>query len=178
MIHLVLRICGGEASYNDVPRAGSERSAASPEDEMGIAAGGLINQCVLPDTHPTDFWERNNSVCFNVQILNAIAVRNVTGMEAPETPVSAATYAEEGKPFFKIYEEKSTVREGQIGDVKSVAEIFSLRKCAGDKGKSEWHDGKPSDNPVILLDPAGVSKPFRPVSDVVVELDGMKCAQL
>lgn len=145
---------------------------------MGIAAGGLINQCVLPDTHPVDFWERNNSVCFNVQILNTIAFRKVTGMEPPETPISSATYTEEGKPFFKIYEENSTLKQGQFGDVKSVAELFSLRKRAGDKGRSERHDGKPSDNPVILLDPAGAIKPFRPVSDVVGELDSMQYAQL
>lgn len=178
MIHLVLRICGGETNYNDVPRAGSKWSAASPEDEMGIAAGGPINQCILPDTRSANFWERNNSVCFNAQILNTIAFRTVTGMEAPETPVSAATYAEEGKPFFKIYEEKSIVMEGQFSGVKSVAELFSLRKRAGDKGWREWHNGKPSDFPVILLDPAAVIKPFRPVADVVGELDSMQDAQL
>jgi len=173
----VLRIHGGDSNYHGVsPAAGSEQSIASPESEMGIAAGGLINQCILPDNNPASFWERDNSICFNVQILNTIAFRNVTGMEAPETPISAATYAEEGKPFFKIYEEKSTVEKGQFGDIKSVEELCSLGQCAGAKGRNEWHNEKATRFPVILLDSAGVIKPFRPVSDMVGELNGMNFA--
>lgn len=145
---------------------------------MGIAAGGLINQCILPDTYSANIWERDNSIRFNVQVLNTVVFRNVTGMEAPETPISAATYAKEGKPFFKIYEENSTVKKGQFDGLKSVAELSSLGNRAGAKGRSEWHNGKPGGNPVILLDHAGVIRSFRPVSDMVGELKGMNSAQL
>ena len=89
---------------------------------MGVAPGGLIKQCILEDENPASIWEPDHTICFNVQILNSNVFCQVTGMDPPKTPISAATYAVEGLPFFQIYNETSNV-EGDFGELKSVKQI-------------------------------------------------------
>ncbi|KAL8641273.1 MAG: hypothetical protein Q9228_001892 [Teloschistes exilis] len=90
-----------------------------PEFELGVAAGGLIKQCIINDTYKADTWDRDSTIRFNVQILNSSVFRQVTGMDPPEIPALAATYASEGLPFFDIYNETSDI-QGNFEDVKSV----------------------------------------------------------
>ena len=102
IVHLVLRLRGG---------------GYCPRQEMAIAAGGKIKQTVVPDPYSKDLWDKHATVTFNVQILNALSFYSVTGIPAPQTPVSAKTYQELGLLFFKMYEEPSNVsgnvRRGQ-----------------------------------------------------------------
>ena len=66
----------------------------SPAAQLSIAAGGLIKQCIVPDTNPAGIWQRDRSICFNVQILKSTSFRQVTGMDLPDTPVSVKSYAD------------------------------------------------------------------------------------
>lgn len=106
---------------------------------MGVAPGGLIKQCILEDTHPASIWERDRTVCFNVQILNSEMFQQVTGKGPPSTPISAKTYADQGLPFYKIYGETSTIK-GDFDGIKSVKELDKVknkngkRENEGDKG--------------------------------------------
>ena len=63
---------------------------------MSIAPGGLIEQFIKSDESKTSNWDPDNSIVFNVQILNTEAFRQVTGMMPRETHISAATYAHQG----------------------------------------------------------------------------------
>lgn len=55
-----------------------------PEDiAMGDAPGGLIKQCILQDTNRASTWERDRTVCFNVQMLNSDMFQQITGKAPP-----------------------------------------------------------------------------------------------
>ncbi len=97
---------------------------------MGVAPGGLIKQCILEDTHPASIWERDRTVCFNVQILNSEMFQQVTGKAPPSTPISAKTYADQGLPLYKIYGETSTIK-GDFDGIKSVKELDKVKNKNG-----------------------------------------------
>lgn len=72
---------------------------------MGLGAGGLIRQKIYPDPHGIEAWDPESASCVFVHILNSRQYQRVTGRPAPPTPVSAATYAEHGLPWFDLYDE-------------------------------------------------------------------------
>jgi hypothetical protein len=88
---------------------------------MGIAAGGQINQAVKRDPG-TFLWNAAQTKVFNVQILNSMHFRQVTGVPAPTSPISAATYTQHGYPFFSMWEEPTPVK-GEFSIVRSVGQI-------------------------------------------------------
>ena len=47
---------------------------------------------------------------------------DVTGMDPPQAPVSAKTYAEYRLPFFAFYEEPTGIK-GKFNNIKSVKEL-------------------------------------------------------
>ncbi|KAF2195599.1 hypothetical protein K469DRAFT_543570 [Zopfia rhizophila CBS 207.26] len=112
VIHLVLRLRGGGTSNIQPPVSG--------QPEMGIAAGGVIKQSIVRD--PGRLWRKSETKTFNIQILNSIHFRHVTGKEPPKTPIDARTYAQLGYPFYSIYEEPSDIA-GDFLDVKSIGQI-------------------------------------------------------
>ncbi|KAJ4348715.1 uncharacterized protein N0V89_010093 [Didymosphaeria variabile] len=94
--------------------------------EMSIAAGGKIKQAIHADTYSNE-WLSDRTTVFNVQILNSAAYKVVTGNPPPSKPICAQTYAENGMPFFAIYEEPSGI-SGDFGMVKSVAQIDGIEE--------------------------------------------------
>lgn len=88
---------------------------------MGIAAGGRIEQTIVPDP-VVHQWDSSQTKWFNVQILNSANFTRITGLPAPSTPANAQTYADHGYPFFEIWEEPSTVA-GDFQNVQSVGQI-------------------------------------------------------
>lgn len=156
----------------------------TPEMELGLAPGGLIKQCILHDKNPASIWARESTICFNVQIVNSEVFRQITGIEPPATPITAKTYASHGLPFFKIYGEESTIK-GDFGDMKSVKALDKAKaksKDAGGKGsnkklKRSEDDELPLKNPIIVLNPDGVKREFRPVSELEKELSSMNAVQ-
>ena len=146
--------------------------------EMGIAPGGLIKQCILEDHYPASMWKRDESICFNIQILNSELFRQVTDMEPPPTPISAKTYAEHGLPYFEIYNETSNIK-GDFEGVKSIKTIDKAKANAAPeeihvKRKREDHDEKMHKNPVISLNSDGTKRAFRPVSELKRDLLAVK----
>ncbi len=101
-----------------------------PPPALGVAPGGLIKQCIVEDTYPAAIWERDRTICFNVQILNSDMFQRVTGKAPPATPVSAKTYANAGLPFYEIYGETSTVK-GDFNGIKSVRGLDMMKNMNG-----------------------------------------------
>ena len=118
---MVLRLCGGGPGPDPKNVA------------MGVAPGGLIKQCILMDTEPATIWERDRTICFNVQILNSDMFQQVTGKPPPSTPISAKTYANQGLPFYKIYKETSSIK----GDFNAIKSVKKLDKIKNENGKRE-----------------------------------------
>lgn len=110
-IHLILRLRGGGGGI--MPPHGKE---------MGIAAGGVINQVIHPDLGTTE-WDATQTKTFNVQILNSAEFEAVTGVKAIKPPESTAMDGFGlGLPFFKLFEEPSRI-SGAFKAVKSINQV-------------------------------------------------------
>lgn len=92
--------------------------------EMGIGAGGRMRQKVYCDEHGMDTWDLSNTGRVFVHIVNSQVFRDITGHEAPPTPVSARYYTQAGMPWFSLYDEhKPGLQPGEFITVKSVKEM-------------------------------------------------------
>lgn len=85
---------------------------------MTVGAGGAIKQVVVRDNLDPYNWDVNEAIMFNVQLIDATSFKHTLGIDAPKTPITAATYAEHGYPFFKLYKQASGIY-GEF-DLKSV----------------------------------------------------------
>jgi len=115
----------------------------APSAEMGIAAGGRMKQKIYPDPYGIDTWDESNYGRVYVHIVNSMDFREITGLEPPETPVSARVYTEMGYPWFDLYDEaKGDIKaSGKLKNVKSVKEMDK------EKGFKPQQDDAPVDIP-------------------------------
>ncbi|MEJ7783755.1 MAG: hypothetical protein WKF96_03055 [Solirubrobacteraceae bacterium] len=106
----------------------------APAAEMGLGAGGQMEQEIYPDEYGVDTWDQQRSGRVFVHIADSMTWREITGDEPPPTPVSAASYAEHGLPWFSRYDERrgDLARSDELGRVKSVKQM-DLSKGFGDQ---------------------------------------------
>ncbi|KAM0418758.1 hypothetical protein ACHAPT_012356 [Fusarium lateritium] len=140
-----------------------------PEPEMNLAAGGLIKQSIV-ELHQRAY-QKTNTVAFSVQILNSVSFQQVTGQPPPPSPVSAETYADNGLPFFSVFEEPTNV----TGDFSSVQSICQLN---GDVEPPiyfpliDTKTGLPlASNTVKFLNPNGAKREFKFAWEIAEELE-------
>ncbi len=94
--------------------------------EMSLSAGGSMKQEISKDDYGIDFWDQS---CFGrcyIRIVNSAMFKQITGKDAPPTPISAKTYSDYGYPWFDIYNEDpaNSIKQSTIlNNVKSVKEI-------------------------------------------------------
>lgn len=118
------------------------KSAILPTEEMGLAAGGKIVQKIYPDEYGVETWDEENFGRVYVHVVNSLMFREITGMEAPSTPISAETYTKYGLPWFEIYDE-------YLGDIKTSEELYTIKPVTLlDKMKGLF---KKEDNLSILI---------------------------
>jgi hypothetical protein len=141
--------------------------AFSPEMSLGV--GGLIKQFILRDPHSSAAWDTENTAMFNIQLLNATLFHRVTGMQPPPSPVSAATYAAAGLPFFALPYETLSGIEGNFEDIKSVRKLDLQRGRKGLEKELKF--------PTIQLDNSGQRVPFRTVEEIEKQLRSLNIAQ-
>lgn len=77
------------------------------KEEAALAAGGFIHQFIVKDKVAGTDWDKDNTITFNVQIMNVAKFENLLGLQAPKTPVSDKAYIHFHYPFFDFYKEKS-----------------------------------------------------------------------
>lgn len=99
-------------------------AAPAPQAAMGLAAGGRMTQKVYPDPHGLDVWDQSESARVYVHIVSSLQWREITGEEAPPTPVTAKTYAQHGYPWFQLYDEHLAALPGSdaLANVQSIAD--------------------------------------------------------
>ena len=110
-IHLVLRLRGGN------PFA---------EESLSFGAGGSIKQTIIPDETNHRAWDVDSAKTFHLQVVNAAHFEALTGIIAPDTPITIEQYASLGLPFFDIYNEMPNTIYGSFGGLKTVAELDSI----------------------------------------------------
>ena len=109
------------------PMAAAPRRRASAS--LGLAAGGRMKQKIYPDPHGVDAWDPDASDRVFVHLVNSALWSEITGEAAPPSPVSAASYAAAGLPWFSLYDEAAATLTptSTLAGVTSLAEIEAAR---------------------------------------------------
>ena len=100
-------------------------SLSDPGDfDMGLAAGGQMEQEIYDDSFGFDDWDlRHSSRCF-VHLANSMVWRAVTGDDPPTVPPTSSEYTKAGLPWFDYYSDSKALEGSEkLATVKSVAEL-------------------------------------------------------
>ncbi|OQO11829.1 hypothetical protein B0A48_03556 [Cryoendolithus antarcticus] len=170
-LHLVLRLRGGGG--DDTHRASA---GAATQATMSVAAGGLIKQSIRLDKHDPKIWEPESGIILSFSILNSEAFKTVTGEEPPETPITAATYAKYGLPYYSLLDETPSGIYGNFSEIASVATKDGTGTQTEEKTQAAVEVAKSTKNPVVSLDADGQRVGFRPVSKMKEEVREMVLA--
>ena len=100
-----------------------------PAIEMGIAAGGSIRQQIFEDQYGYQTWDEKSFVQLTIRIVDTVTFKQITGRDAPPTPISAEHYTRAGLPWFRYYEETvATVgAAGILARIRGVRQIDRLK---------------------------------------------------
>ncbi len=92
---------------------------------MGLGAGGRMKQKLYPDPYSLETWDQTRTSRVFVHIVNSALWREITGEPAPESPVTAASYAAGGLPWFDLYDEHLPALDptGALAHVASIKEM-------------------------------------------------------
>ena len=93
---------------------------------MGLAAGGSMKQKIHKDPWGRDSWDARRAERVFVHLVDALSWREITGEEAPKTPVTAQEYRRHGLPWFELYEEHIPAVKGgkKLNEVKGLGHWF------------------------------------------------------
>lgn len=108
----------------------------APGAEMGLAAGGKMQQKIYPDPHGIDTWDQTNFGRVYIHIVNSMMYREITGKEPPATPVSAKTYTQYGFPWFALYDEA----KGDVAAADALTKVKSIKEMDKEKGFAPQQD--------------------------------------
>ncbi len=109
--------------------AGFARSMRGPT-EMGLGAGGAIRQKIYLDPYVTDgrnvsdVWSNKPTKKARVYIVLASDFKELTGVDAPPSPITFATYQQQGLPWFAL-------PDGSWGDVEGSEAVDALKPVGG-----------------------------------------------
>jgi hypothetical protein len=109
-------------------------------EEMSVAAGGSINQVIKNDFYDFIRWDESRSIMLKISLINAPVLKSF-GLPVPTTPISAQMYAENGYPFFKLYEEPTGIF-GELCHLKTLGRLKTVGKLDEEKGSNEPHDSE------------------------------------
>ena len=114
------------------PESGAFVMESAPE--MGLAAGGQMEQKIYPDPYGISSWDPSRRTSVHVRIVNSDQWRALTGEAPPPTPVDAAAYTRARLPWFALYDE-------QKGDIPASAKLATVRSV-GDAASIEVENVK------------------------------------
>lgn len=88
-------------------RREQEPSEPEPPLEMGIARGGTIKQQIFEDTYGAESWDESTFRDVVIHIVNSEVYHQITGREAPPSPISIEHYQHYNIPWYSAYAEKA-----------------------------------------------------------------------
>lgn len=133
-----LQLMAFEARRERLPEQPAQQieAMACATPEMGLAAGGQMEQDIYPDEYGVDVWDPQRSGRVFVHLADSMAWREITGEEPPPTPVSARTYADHGFPWFSLYDEG----RGDLAPADRLRRVKSVRQMDRANGFSAQQD--------------------------------------
>lgn len=115
--------------------------------EMGLGAGGKMQQKIYPDPHGIDTWDQDNYGRVYVHIVNSLMFREITGKEPPTTPVTAKTYEQHKLPWFDLYDDHM----GDLEAPETLQNVKSIKAIDEQKGFAPQQDDSPVNVPDDLI---------------------------
>src|SRR3989338_483886 len=97
--------------------------AMNSVQSMGLGRGGEISQKIYPDPYGLKVWEPNPSKVIRLYLVSSADFKQVTGHDAPATPVTYEAYQALGLPWFELYDSKYKDIQGSnvFGKLKPVS---------------------------------------------------------
>lgn len=129
-------------------------SSVSDYVAMGLAPGGEMEQEIYADEYQVHQYSRkSHDRCF-VHLCDTMSWREMTGQEAPPTPVTVTEYERWGWPWFRFYSEDPALDGAtRLAAMKSVAEMKKAKGEPPHPGNQTFtpknvEDLSPNANPV------------------------------
>jgi hypothetical protein len=96
--------------------------------EMGIGAGGRIQQDIHEDDFHFSDWETTPMCQVWVHLVGAHEFTKLTGEAAPPTPITVKSYNKAGLPWFDFYDadKKDVPASPELAGVKTVGQVLVL----------------------------------------------------
>lgn len=107
-------------------------------EEMGIGAGGVMQQKIYPDTYGLAVWNPCLYGRVFVHIVNSLQFREIVDNNPPSPPIDARTYTQYGLPWFAMYEEKQCGLEASV----QISSVKTIRQRDAELGKLFDSDAK------------------------------------
>jgi hypothetical protein len=106
---------------------------------MGIAAGGSIKQQIHPDNYGIESWNKNKKRSITIHLVNSLAYKAITGMEAPPSPITMEQYQKFRIPWYSNYDETITpIKPPSIFKrILSIATIDAKRGVSDNSKKEQ-----------------------------------------
>ena len=98
--------------------------------EMGLAAGGRIQQEIYKDPFGPECWDTNKSQRCFITLANATQWMKITGEEPPISPMNAEEYTRAGGVWFDYYDDDNKAIKGakKLGKVKSIKKLSKEKR--------------------------------------------------
>ena len=107
---------------------------------MGLGKGGTIEQKIYPDPYGFDVWNKTPEGSVRLYMVSSEDFKQITGYDAPPTPVTYKKYQELGLPWFELYDSKLKDTKGS-GVFDKLKEVGEGKAKAGKDGKPAKSDG-------------------------------------
>lgn len=131
---LELKSCGFADMYCCASEPGptkqfmASRGSVKSVRSMGLGRGGEIEQKIYPDPHGIEVWKEKPTSVEMIYLVSSEDFKQVTGHEAPPTPVTYEKYQQNGLPWFELHDNKYKDTKG--------SDIFAKLKPVGE-GKAK-----------------------------------------
>lgn len=113
--------------------------ARASVQSMGLGRGGEISQKIYPDSYGLEVWNSSPMGLARFYLVSSKDFKQITGYDAPPTPITYQKYQELGMPWFDLYDEKYGDNKGSgvFGKLKPVSGGPSLVEKVSSSGSVE-----------------------------------------
>lgn len=141
-------------------------TSATLNADMGLGAGGSMNQQIFEDPFDFSDWDIDNGERCFIHLANSLAWRAITGLMPPPPVATAAQYASCGYPWYDHYKDDVEALEATdtLKNLKSILE-FGFQKGFHILPENESADVKKEDIRVVTAQ-ATPTEPVRGKDEV------------
>lgn len=131
--------------------------------ELGLAAGGRIEQQIFDDPHGWETWNQAGAARVFVHLVDSMSYRAITGQEPPPTPIDRHTYAAHGVPWFAYYDEAAE----SVGPARPLAKVHGVAAIDAEHGFTTDAAAPVATeaSPLVVLGPGGKGVVVVPPAD-------------